>query len=326
MTKSRSFIETGLFKKIVITVLIVLSIIYVYTVIMNVKYTYLPCIQIVEATALIYVGWIISAIRLRYIIKTVYPSRKCSLMKCLSARFLGDLIAKITPSSIGGEPARAYYLSMFTNSDFIENYAITMYEVYYDVVITCIIGALISTFYLPLSIPVMIVSIIVAFLWVLFFRSMNILSKLKPPGFIHRKLLSQPWIKITVDKFVEFRKYYLLTSSKLKFRDKIILWFFTFLVNTTWAISAIPLLQSFIKGDVMTITIHSISAYFMMQAISILPTPGGSGVAEYGLSITLPPEVVVLYRVVYYFSSVIIGLGVLISVLRMLRKQTELDQ
>lgn len=316
MTRGNSIIENELPKKIATTILIVLSILYIYTVITGVRYVYAPISSIAQAIAIIYVGWVLSAIRLKYLIKNVYPSRKCSLMTCLNARFLGDLLAKITPSSIGGEPARAYYLSIFTNTGFIENYALTIYEVYYDVVFTCVMGALISIFYLPLSIPVMTVSIAAGSLWILFFNSMNILSKIKLPSSIHKYISSRTWIKTVMDKFIEFKKYYLFIASRLKIRDKITLWFLTAIVNIAWAVSAVPLLQSSLFGGARVIAIYSISAYFMMQAISILPTPGGSGVAEYGLSITLPPEIVVLYRIVYYFSPMIIGIGVLFNILR----------
>ncbi|HDJ83504.1 MAG TPA: flippase-like domain-containing protein, partial [Desulfurococcaceae archaeon] len=58
-------------------------------------------------------AWLISAYRLKYIHRILEPDRclNTSIKDYFYARLLGGLMAYITPSAIGGEPARAYYLA-----------------------------------------------------------------------------------------------------------------------------------------------------------------------------------------------------------------------
>jgi len=51
-------------------------------------------------------------------------------------------------------------------------YAMTIYEVSYDVVLTCVLGAIFSVWYLPLSTPILAVSLVVPISWLLFFKKL----------------------------------------------------------------------------------------------------------------------------------------------------------
>ena len=306
-------------KKAVITIVLVVAVLSAYSYLTESGLPRISLIALLLSTLVLLSGWLVSALRLRYLVGA-YHGSTCSLRTCISARFVGDVFAKITPSSIGGEAARAHYLSTAMGLDFLEAYALTIYEVYFDVILTCLVGAVVSVIFLPYSTPVLVTAVATGLIWVTTF---NFIGRLV--GFFNRKLLNNEYLeKSFMTKYLvkflayvkKFKDSYLEVSSKITPRQRAVLWALTLLTHTLWALALIPLLLlgGVVENpDVRGIFWKSVAAYYLMQAISILPTPGGSGVAEYGLSLALPPSVVVSYRVVYFFVPFFIGLAVFLK-------------
>ena len=307
-----------LLRNMTISLIIVLGVVTIYSLITSTGLPTISMYSLISSILLYLVGWLISAIRLQLIVKTYDPMTKCSLNTCLSARFIGDLLAKITPSSIGGEPARAHVIHVNSSISFLESYAITLFEVYHDVVLTCIIGIVSSILYLPLSIPVLLVSVLTLFLWIIVFniilpgnRSVAIKGLEESRNF--------PFILLhkVAKMVIEFKNHYTLVFSRINLKRKIVIWLLTIITHFTWASSLIPLLLSESSGQEYAVILEkSIAGFFLMQAISILPTPGGSIAAEYGLSLALKPSIVVAYRLIHYTIPVLIGLLLVVKAMK----------
>ncbi|MEM0470614.1 MAG: lysylphosphatidylglycerol synthase domain-containing protein [Desulfurococcaceae archaeon] len=309
----------GLARRLAATTIIFVTVLLAYSTLMNVRALNVTVCGVLLSAALLLAGWFVSAIRLKLLFRAFKPGLRCSLGVCVKARFAGDVLAKMTPSSIGGEPARAYYISTRTGLSFLEAYALAIYEVYFDVILTCAMGAAVSLNYMPLGLPVLITSVSAGALWIVVFSSLD-----KITGFLCRRIFGSKRVKGSLvgkylDKLVypltRFKGHYTEVSSRVTTKLKALTWALTFLVHTLWSVSLIPLIpcSEVAHSGVMGLLWRSVSAYYLMQSISILPTPGGSGVAEYGLSLALPADTVVAYRVLYFFVPVLIGLLVLLK-------------
>jgi len=311
-------LELKLIKRLVISTTIVAVVLVVYSKLMCVRELSLDVRSAALSTAILLTGWLISAIRLKYLFRVAKRDLSCSIKTCIGARFAGDVLAKITPSSIGGEPARAYYISMDTGLPFLEVYALTIYEVYFDVMFTCISGALFSLWSLPLSLPALITSLVVGATWAAVFNNIGRIYAFIGEKAMGNRLLERSLNRLRASKYfsrflnklLDFKDHYVKISSKVRSRQKFALWALTIVIHFTWSLSIIPLvLARHDHGLNMPAIIWvAVAAYCLMQSMSILPTPGGSGVAEYGLSIALPPDVVVAYRSLYFFVPILVGL------------------
>ncbi|MEM2024710.1 MAG: flippase-like domain-containing protein [Desulfurococcaceae archaeon] len=315
-----SVMPKEVFKKALLVALIVVAVLLLYSSLMNTGLPSFSAHSLAASLAIFMAGWLVSAIRLKMLVRACDPASSCSFRTFVEARFLGELLARITPSSIGGEPARAYHISRNTKLGYLEAYMLTLYEVYFDVVLTCLVGAIVSVPYLPPSLPVLLVSILTAFAWVLAF---NLIDKIKVRREISGhtrmgRLLRNERLNRLVGYIKTSRTYYAEIRSKVKASRVILAWLLTALVHVLWGFSVVPLIVDKHGGSVSPLTAlkEGVSAYFLMQAISIIPTPGGSGVAEYGLTLVLAPDIVVAYRGIYYFIPLAIGLAVSLRYLR----------
>jgi len=192
------------------------------------------------------------------------------------------------------------------------SYALAIYEVSYDVIYTCILGLFFSVWYLPYSIPVLLVSGFVVVSWPVFFRNIwRVVPRLKA-NYVAVKLGKFAWFEKLFKHIEDFGKTYSEISSTMDLGSKLFTWILTVLIHCLWALAIAPFLyfQRRAVNPVLGLW-TAFSAYSLMQAISMLPTPGGAGVAEYGLSLVLPPEVVVAYRIIYYFVPIASALFIL---------------
>lgn len=307
-------------RKALVVVTVVVTVLLLYSRLTGAEPPKFSALSLAASLAVFMGGWLVSAVRLKQLVHSCNNGLKCSFRTFIEARFLGELLARITPSSIGGEPARAYHISRNTKLGYLEAYMLTLYEVYFDVVMTCVVGAIASIPYLPLSAPVLLVSLTVGATWVIAFNFIDKLNFYKLVGIRNcaEKLMRSKHLERVVKYIRESKRQYSEIRSKITAGRLAMTWLLTALIHILWATSIIPLIAERQQGllDPFTAIKTSLSAYFLMQAISIIPTPGGSGVAEYGLTIVLAPEVVVVYRAVYYFIPLIIGLVVSLKYLR----------
>jgi len=299
-------------RRLIIATALVLGVIQAYIVLTGADLSRIELKDLVYSALLVFAGWVISALRLTYIVKANYRSANLSFKTCLKARFLGDLLAKITPSAIGGEPVRALLISIETGLSTGSSYALAIYEVSYDVIYTCILGLFFSVWYLPYSIPVLLVSGFVVVSWPVFFRNIGrVVPKLKA-NYVAVKLGKFAWFEKLFKHIEDFGKTYSEVSSTMDLGSKLFTWILTILIHCLWAQAIAPFLYFQWRAVNPVLGLWTaFSAYSLMQAISMLPTPGGAGVAEYGLSLVLPPEVVVVYRIIYYFVPIASALFIL---------------
>jgi len=271
-------------------------------------------------------AWLISAYRLKYIHRILEPDRclNISIKDYFYARLLGGLMAYITPSAIGGEPARAYYLAKKCIGRFSRYFALSIYEVYYDIMIVNIFALSLSFYSLPYSLFVILVSIGSIVFWITMYYLIKNIVEPENTNIFLRKIVK--WMNKFVHRRLEIIKdsYYDFASS------------FNTLVNNSYLINKVVIvvltifyhlcnsLAIFVLAmkSVTSVTIYtvintvlaSISAYFYSLALGALPTPGGAGVIEYGLSLALAPEIVIVSRTLMYYSTVIIGLVILYKI------------
>ncbi len=278
-------------------------------------------------------GWLVSAIRLKYLHRLLDGNDKpLKIHHYFKARILGGLLAYVTPSALGGEPARAYYLTIKTNGYFSRFFAITLLEAYYDVVTVNIIALGLSIIYIPLSIPVILVASASIAYWVIFYY---ILKNLVDPDKLvyplnHMVIYAINKIKGRISGYERFVEAFKYLTDKLTLMDKIFLAIYTFLYQLFFSIVAYFVFLSYNPGMVhnkmsslIDVLFKSIIAYFYSNSLAALPTPGGAISAEYGLSIVLSPEVVILTRIILYYTPIILGLYI-VHREKLLHKLTDL--
>jgi len=288
-------------KKIVATLLIATLVVLVYSILTSGYdgFKNLVSWRGVASFTVLLAGWLISAVRLKYLINKVYGYR-LGLKASVKARLLGGLVANVTPSAIGGEPARAAYLKKIMGKDVEELYALTLYEVYYDVIMVNTMALFPAFLYLPVSIPVILVASFMLVSWL----SMGYLIKRNSNNSNDSSLL-----RISIrfpgyyERFVKFSNGYKEISSKIGLSGMFVLALLTLAYNTTWGLAGYFLTEE-------PRILEAVVAYYFMMSMGALPTPGGSISSEYGLSIILPPSTVVSYRTLFYYSTILLGLFV----------------
>lgn len=313
----------------ILTLALVTGIMLLYTMITNISiYEVLSSINpllIIFALIIYFLGWLVSAIRLKVIhICLDGAEKKLSIKDYFYARLLGGFLANITPSAIGGEPARAYYISRKTKGPFSRYFALAMYEVLYDIMLVNVVALALSIVKLPYSIPVIIVSIGSMGFWLIMYYVMcNMLSP-ETAKFPLNKIIKYVG-KFGENRFFEaFKDYgssFRYIVDKTDMFSKIIVIALTFMYQFMNALVIYVLLQD----HSITSLINAVMAYFFALSLGALPTPGGAGSIEYGLSLTLPPGIVVVARGLMFYSIIIAGI-VIVYVTRIYREIISSDR
>ncbi|MCD6300566.1 MAG: flippase-like domain-containing protein, partial [Staphylothermus sp.] len=279
--------------------------------------------KLILSSLILLIAWLISAYRLKYIHRILDPD-KClntSIKDYFYARLLGGLMAYVTPSAIGGEPARAYYLAKKCGGKFSRYFALSIYEVYYDIMIVNILALILSFYSLPYSLIVIIVSAGSILFWIIMYHLVKNIIEPENTNVFLGKIIN--WInkfvskrlEVIKDSYFEFANSFNVLVNNSSTINRMIIVLLTFLYHVGNSLAIFVLAIKAIDIDVIINTITaSISAYFYSLALGALPSPGGAGVIEYGLSLTLAPEIVVVSRTLMYYSTVIIGLVILYKI------------
>jgi len=314
-------------KTIFLTILIVTTVIIMYSIITR-SYTVLFKVNtstLLLAVFIELIAWSLSAIRLRAIHKVLDgESRTLSFKNYFYARLLGGLFAYLTPSAIGGEPARAYYIHVKTGSSFSRYLALTIYEVIYDIIIVNIIAITLSVIELPYTIPVIIVSILSLTTWLLVYSIFkNIQSSNSKQTIVSR--INRFVRNKFIDKYVyiskgysEFGASFREIVDKIKLRDKILIVLLSLAMYSTSSFTITLISLSISSNTLNTMFVlkqyfRSFQAFFYSLSLGAIPTPGGSIAVEYGLSIVLNPEIVLISRTISYYSVILIGSVILLK-------------
>ena len=315
-TRIKLSIKTVAFTLILVTMVIVLYSILTggYTLLLNID----P-LTIVIALIFYMISWIISAYRLRLMHILLDGEEGILPFKhYLYARLIGGLVAYLTPSAIGGELARAYYMYSRLNTSYSRYFALTIYEVYYDVMIVNIVALGFALYRFPHTIPVILVGMGSICFWIIAYNIFNNIVSPQVSNPIIRKLLFfiensiVSRVKTLSNGYSSFGKAFndLSRSANFKFKASFIsltLAIYFFMALTIYTISL-----SFTTKHLLRTFIDAFTAVFFSLALGALPTPGGAIAIEYGLSITLDPVIVITARSLIYYSTIIAGLVVLI--------------
>ena len=290
--------------KIAVTLSIVVVIIVLYTIYFGIDPMILLSINpliLIFAITVYTLSWFISGIRLKIIHSSV-SNKVLGLLDYFYARLLGGLVAYLTPSAMGGEPARAYYLSKKTGDDIATGFAIAIYELFIDIVFINVLAIIYSIYYLPLSLPVILVSAFVLFAWITLILGVVYKNKIIDKLF---KFLIKILPTSIRGKYGIFTESIRLITKFVIRPLKVVMIILSTVAMHLFAGTVIYIISIGYGG---TSLLNAFQAYLFALALGALPSPGGAFAVEYGLTITLKPIVVVASRVLTYFYTVIIGL------------------
>ncbi|OYT40552.1 MAG: hypothetical protein B6U89_01725 [Desulfurococcales archaeon ex4484_58] len=307
---------------VILTILFVTAIVVLYSLFTGAYEVlfYVKPLYLLVALLIYFFSWFVSAVRLMYLHSLVNNKDKLlSIKEYFNARILGGLMAYLTPSAIGGEPARAYYLSLKSNEPFSKFFALTIYEVFYDIIIINVLAIGFSIYKYPLTIPVIIVGLTNLCSWIIIYYILNNIIKPDKANpiigkileFIEKTIISR--IKKISEGYFNFGLAFNTISRKTCITEKIVIISLTFLIHliNVLAISVIGL--SVKQSCECELFLAAFTSYFYSSTLGSLPIPGGAGVVEYGLSISLAPSIVLISRTLMYYSVVILGFIILLK-------------
>jgi len=291
--------------------IVIIAYIYLFNIdlniLLNIEIEYVALASIVYTIA-----WFVSAVRLKIIFERV-TGKQLSLKDYLLARFIGSLIANLTPSSLGGEPGRSLVLSRKSGVEFAKTLAITTYEDFFDVILPNLIVLFLAVFKLPLTIPLLLISSLLisgSFLFITGITTdMGSKSRLRRIAtYIDSKIPSK--IKASIRTFRDTLKYFRNNNDRgFMVKLLVLTLLYHVLSALTIYILVLPIYLKHIADSLAYVDVFttSIMAYFFSYVAGVVPTPGGAIAVEYGLTITLDPVAVVIVRVFMYAYIVVLG-------------------
>lgn len=314
----RVFIKTLRSKKfyrdLLLVVLVVIAVMIVYMLIMHVNINILLHVDpILLLASMILYGFsnVIDAIRLKILFKNV--GYRMSIVDAFKARIMGNVVALATPSSVGGEPVRALILASY-GIRLSRAIAVTLFEDYWDIIIINIPALSFAVMRLPITIFVLLSSIYNIVAWNILFLAVRrksvrgFLSRLRDKSIgIIRKFLDLLLIMVSSVEHVS-------TSLNIGTAIRVI---GVTLAKYTIVFSSFLLAARSIGKVSLQQTLEALVFY---NAMGPIPTPGAAGGAEYGLSMVLSPEQVIVVRAVAFFTTIILGLPVFMLYVRRLHE------
>ena len=241
------------------------------------------------------------------ILHKAFTGKKLDLLDYMGIRLIGGLMAYLTPSAIGGEPGRAYLLAKKSDSDFTPFFALTIFEVYQDIVFTNIVAIMFSFLHLPYTIPVILLSLFVLTSWTLL-----VIGWIKGygEGIIDRFFISR-LPKIIKEHYNVFTN----TFKQINNRCSVLCLISSMVITIMYQVlSGITIYYISLSIDPSTSLLDAFAAYIYALALGALPTPGGAGAIEYGLTIAVSPGAVVLSRTITLLYVIVSGSIVLLTV------------
>lgn len=299
------------YKRIIILVVVVIMVLAVYTAVMDVdlgKLLSANPILISLSVLIITLVNIVDALRLNVLVRSVGYHMK--FVDALRARLMGNIVAIATPSSIGGEPARALILSTY-GINMVRAIVVTLFEDYWDIVLINVPALILALTRLPISIIVLLTATYNIVAWNVLFltprvrRIQVLVEKLydRSKGFIRNVfamiIVAAKSINIVVDSA---RRSRMLLSILVFSITKYVLLTLAFYLAAL-SVESIELVKAF-------------EGLLFYNAMGVIPTPGASGGLEYGLSLVLEPAQVVIIRVIVFTTTLILGLPLLVLYLR----------
>lgn len=306
---------------IIVSISIVTIVIIIYSLLSGGYKAFLQLDPVVLTLAIgtYLLSWLITGVRLMFLHKKLDVKKLLPLHYYLYARLLGGLMAYLTPSAIGGEPARAYYLYRKLNDNYTKYLALVIYEVFYDVVVISIIAIGFALYALPYTLPVILVGLANLTMWIILYSMFNnivnpsnahpIIAKILI--FVENKIIKRK--EVLENEYSNFGVYFREISSNVNLYSKLIIIFLTILSNLVTSLSIFIIGLQYTREHFLKLFIDSLMAFYYSLTLGALPTPGGAVAIEYGLSITLDPVIVVISRMIMYYTVILSGSLVLLN-------------
>jgi uncharacterized protein (TIRG00374 family) len=243
---------------------------------------------------LIILSEIVKSFRLYYICNS---SKRCKLnfIEAVEIQFNGFFAGTITPGNFGGVPTVAGLINKYTQSPMGEAFGISSLQSFFDGIIPSIISFILSLYYLPKSIGITIFSLSTIIFWILVFNVniknffMKLISKIRKDS-LKQKVIYE------IDKFQNLLK---IIGNKKLIINSIAITLIAYIIQ----IFSIKVLLENLDISFLNIFIALMFNYSM----ATFPTPAGEGGTEYGLSLLLPLNVVILWRLTYVLSGLLSG-------------------
>ncbi|MFP3229880.1 MAG: lysylphosphatidylglycerol synthase transmembrane domain-containing protein [Caldisphaera sp.] len=243
---------------------------------------------------LIILSEIVKSFRLYYICNS---SKRCKLnfIEAIEIQFNGFFAGTITPGNFGGVPTVAGLINKYTQSPMGEAFGISSLQSFFDGIIPSIISFILSLYYLPKSIGITIFSLSTIIFWILVFNVniknffMKLISKIGKDS-LKQKVIYE------IDKFQNLLK---IIGNKKLIINSIAITLIAYIIQ----IFSIKVLLENLDISFLNIFIALMFNYSM----ATFPTPAGEGGTEYGLSLLLPLNVVILWRLTYVLSGLLSG-------------------
>ena len=260
-------------------------------------------IQIIVGTLVfIAASEIVKALRL-YMISIMLGVR-LSFTGAVIARFMGRWAALLSPASMASTPVRAGIIGAYSGSSIGEATAISILETVYDIILPLAVTITVGIMGLPSTWFLLVISIIIASLWI--------------AGFIFARTPTTEEIifKITRRKswwcYARRQRLLFLSVIEKSMAPGIVA---VSLVTTVLAhiveALAVGVASGWENSLLWWIIVLEVSYTMMMT-----PTPGGALLFEYGLGSLLQPRELVYWRLSYVASGVIPGTGIFLLVPR----------
>jgi uncharacterized protein (TIRG00374 family) len=243
---------------------------------------------------LIILSEIVKSFRLYYICNS---SKRCKLnfIEAVEIEFNGFFAGTITPGNFGGVLTVAGLINKYTQSPMGEAFGISSLQSFFDGIIPSIISFILSLYYLPKSIGITIFSLSTIIFWILVFNVniknffMKLISKIGKDS-LKQKVIYE------IDKFQNLLK---IIGNKKLIINSIAITLIAYIIQ----IFSIKVLLENLDISFLNIFIALMFNYSM----ATFPTPAGEGGTEYGLSLLLPLNVVILWRLTYVLSGLLSG-------------------
>ena len=243
---------------------------------------------------LIILSEIVKSFRLYYICNS---SKRCKLnfIEAVEIEFNGFFAGTITPGNFGGVLTVAGLINKYTQSPMGEAFGISSLQSFFDGIIPSIISFILSLYYLPKSIGITIFSLSTIIFWILVFNVniknffMKLISKIGKDS-LKQKVIYE------IDKFQNLLK---IIGNKKLIINSIVITLIAYIIQ----IFSIKVLLENLDISFLNIFIALMFNYSM----ATFPTPAGEGGTEYGLSLLLPLNVVILWRLTYVLSGLLSG-------------------
>ncbi len=274
--------------------------------------------NLIIAFSLLLCSELVRAARLTIILRSI--GVKVTLKTTLIARLVGDTAGLLSPSNIAAEPARVLTLASIHGLPLEVFGAAGLLESLYDFMSISIIALIAASLFIPASIPVLVVDIVLILLW-----AAGLLGLVYKESVWRRivcrltKKLSPRIQEIIVERYRLFTRF-IKENTNIKLHTISVA--LTILSLLLISASFIPLEKSsctegFLYRRSLNRLILYLVAYSMGSIMSALPTPGGSGFFEYGLSVSLPPSIVASWRMVFILFSIVPTLLILLFMARL---------